>query len=101
MQILTNTNLEDTPDIGIIAPEKIAILGGVGVGTTTVRCAVDFADAGTVGVGTTQPYFLPPKVSTATRNGIGGTVSGATIYNITLNKLQVYTGSAWETVTSS
>ena len=99
--ISTNTNLEDTPDIGIIAPEKIAILGGVGVGTTTVRCAVDFADAGTVGVGTTQPYFLPPKVSTATRNGIGGTVSGATIYNITLNKLQVYTGSAWETVTSS
>ena len=99
--ISTNANLEDTPDIGIIAPEKIAILGGVGVGTTTVRCAVDFADAGTVGVGTTQPYFLPPKVSTATREGIGGTVSGATIYNITLNKLQVYTGSAWETITSS
>ena len=99
--ISTNANLEDTPDIGIIAPEKIAILGGVGVGTTTVRCAVDFADAGTVGVGTTQPYFLPPKVSTATRDGIGGTVSGATIYNITLNKLQVYTGSAWETITSS
>ena len=98
--ISTTTNLEDTPDIGIIAPEKIAILGAVGVGTTAVRCAVDFADAGVSGI-TTDPYFLPPKVSTTTRNGIGATITGATIYNITLNKLQVYTGSAWETVTSS
>jgi hypothetical protein len=99
--ISTNVDLDNYPTVGVFSPDRIGIFGGVGVGTTAVRCAVDFADAGTVGVGTTQPYFLPPKVSTTTRNGIGGTVTGATIYNITLNKLQVYTGSAWETLTSS
>ena len=95
------TTFEFGDDIGITAPGKFAILGGVGIGTTVPRCAVDFADAGTVGIGTTQPYFLPPKISNTTRNGIGETVTGATIYNIDLNKLQVYTGSAWETLTSS
>jgi hypothetical protein len=99
--ISTNVDLDNYPTVGVFSPSKIGVFGGVGVGTTAVRCAVDLADAGTVGVGTTQPYFLPPKVSTTTRNGIGATITGATIYNITLNKLQVYTGSAWETVTSS
>ena len=95
------TTFEFGDDIGITAPGKFAILGGIGVGTTVPRCAVDFADAGTVGIGTTQPYFLPTKISNTTRNGIGETVTGATIYNTDLNKLQVYTGSAWETLTSS
>jgi hypothetical protein len=99
--ISTNVDLDNYPTVGVFSPDRIGVFGGVGVGTTAVRCAVDLADAGTVGVGTTQPYFLPPKVSTTTRNGIGATITGATIYNITLNKLQVYTGSAWETVTSS
>ena len=99
--ISTNVDLDNYPNVGVFSPDKIGVFGGVGVGTTAVRCAVDLADAGTVGVGITQPYFLPPKVSTTTRNGIGATITGATIYNITLNKLQVYTGSAWETVTSS
>ena len=94
--ISTTTNLEATPDIGIIAPEKIAILGAVGVGTTAVRCAVDFADAGVSGI-TTDPYFLPPKVSTTTRNGIGATITGATIYNITLNKLKEAGRYNWKT----
>ena len=95
-----STTVDYGLDVGINAPSKFAVLGGVGVGTTAPRCAVDFADAGTVGL-TTFPYFLPPKISNTTRNGIGETVSGATIYNTDLNKLQVYTGSAWETLTSS
>ena len=97
--IATTLNLDVS--IGINATDKFAVFGGVGVGTTSPRSAVDFADAGTVGVGTEQPYFLPPKLTTSTRNGIGGTITGATIYNTNLNKLQVYTGSDWETVTSS
>ena len=91
----------DNPDIGVNGIEKQAVFAGVGIGTTTVRCAVDFADAGTVGVTTTHRYFLPPKIGTTDRNGIGITETGATIYNTDLNKLQVYTGSAWETLTSS
>ena len=95
------TTLNLGVSIGINATDKFAVFGGVGVGTTSPRSAVDFADAGTVGIGITQPYFLPPKLTTSTRNGIGGTITGATIYNTNLNKLQVYTGSNWETVTSS
>jgi len=96
-----STTLNLGVSIGINATDKFAVFGGVGVGTTSPRSAVDFADAGTVGIGITQPYFLPPKLTTSTRNGIGGTITGATIYNTNLNKLQVYTGSDWETVTSS
>jgi len=95
-----STSVEYEFNVGLSAPEKHAIFAGVGIGTTTLRCAADFADAGIAGI-TTHRYFLPPKVSTTDRNGIGGTVTGAVIYNITDNKLQVYTGSAWETVTSS
>jgi len=40
-------------------------------------------------------FMLPPKISTDERAGLT-TVSGATIYNTTTNKLQVYTGTAWE-----
>ena len=87
-------------DIGVNCTTKQALFSGVGIGTTSMRCAVDFADAGTLGV-TTHTYLVPPKVSTSNRNGIAGTITGATIYNITDNKLQVYTGSTWETITSS
>ena len=98
--ISTSVDIEDS-NIGVNAIQKQAVFAGVGIGTTTPRCAADFADAGTVGVTTTHRYFLPPKVGTTDRNGIGVTETGATIYNTDLNKLQVYTGSAWETLTSS
>ena len=76
---------EDNPDIGIFVPDRQAMIGGIGIGTTTsLRCAVDFADAGTVGLTTTHRYFLPPKIGTTDRNGIGITETGATIYNVGL-----------------
>ena len=80
------------------------------------RCAVDFSDAinstdfngAPLGAGA---YVLLPRVSTTQRNSLADGFnpsspsstlrSGALIYNTTLNKLQVYTGSGWETVTSS
>ena len=46
-------------------------------------------------------FMIPPKVTKAQRGNLTGLVSGAMIYNTNLNKLQVYNGSAWETVTSS
>ena len=59
--------------------------------------AVDFANAGV----TTQRYMVPPKVDTTTRDALVNKPSGAFIYNTSLNKLQFWNGSAWETVTSS
>ena len=97
--------------------------GGLKVGgqpdfntTRGQRCAVDFSDAinstdfngAPLGAGA---YVLLPRVSTTQRNSLADGFnpsspsstlrSGALIYNTTLNKLQVYTGSGWETVTSS
>jgi len=46
-------------------------------------------------------FMVPPKVTNAQRGNLTGLVSGAMIYNTNLNKLQVYNGSAWETITSS
>tara|TARA_R100000231_G_C5295809_1_gene156021 strand:- start:114 stop:641 length:528 start_codon:yes stop_codon:yes gene_type:complete len=57
----------------------------------------DFSSVGAV----TARFMIPPKVTTTQRNNLSGLVSGAFIYNTSLNKLQVYNGSGWETVTSS
>jgi len=57
----------------------------------------DFSDANAV----TTRFMILPKVTTTERNNLTGLESGAFIYNETLNKLQIYNGSAWETVTSS
>ena len=78
----------------------------IGIGTTGPSAAVDFSKAGVVGNNNTFAYMLPPKVSTAQRDGTGGNVgiaaiAGGIIYNTTLSKLQVYNGTAWETITSS
>jgi|TARA_R100000081_G_C4795263_1_gene160406 hypothetical protein len=57
----------------------------------------DFSDANAV----TKRFMILPKVTTTERGNLTGLESGAFIYNETLNKLQIYNGSAWETVTSS
>ena len=44
--------------------------------------------------------MIPPKVGAAQTAALAGLVSGAMIYNTHLNKLQVYNGTNWETVTS-
>jgi hypothetical protein len=75
--------------------------GGVGVGTTAVRSAVDFSDAGKSspgllpgeGVGS-RAYMLPPRLTTAQRVGLV-TVAGAFIFNTDTNKFQGYTGVGW------
>ena len=48
---------------------------------------------------TTAPFY-PPVVTTSQRNSMTVT-KGAMVFNSTTNKLNVYSGSAWEVVTSS
>ena len=78
-------------------------LNPIGVGTVIPRAAVDFADAGQAitGSAANRMFMVPPKVTNAQRGNLTALVSGAMIYNTNLNKLQVYNGSAWETITSS
>ena len=42
-----------------------------------------------------------PKVNTTERDAFEANTVGAIIYNTQLQKIQVYTGSSWETVSSS
>jgi hypothetical protein len=68
---------------------------GVGMASATgvVASAVLQADSTTKG-------FLPPRMTTAQKNGIVTPATGLVVYDTTLNKLAVYTSAAWETVTS-
>ena len=45
--------------------------------------------------------FLPPRLTTTLKDAISSPASGLVVYDSTLNKLSVWTGAAWETVTSS
>ena len=101
----SQTNPDDIFTFGlfnIFAVDQTAALGGVGVGTTSLQCLVDFSSVGLARteIGTEDDsskmrFMLPPKLSTAERIGLS-TVAGAMIYNTDLNKAQVYTGIAWE-----
>ena len=74
----------------------------IGVGTTQPISAVDFSLAGQTLAGNlaNKMYMIPPKVGAAQTAALAGLVSGAMIYNTNLNKLQVYNGTNWETITS-
>jgi len=49
----------------------------------------------------TSKGFFPPAMTTAQKNAISSPATGLVVYDTTLNKLCVYTGSGWETVTSA
>lgn len=48
----------------------------------------------------TSKGFLPPRMTTTQKNNISSPATGLMVYDTTLNKVCVYTGSAWETMTS-
>ena len=86
---------------------------GLKVGSGNPLCAVDFSNLVDIVEGGTSraslSYMIPPRVNTAQRdalrdtggNGLSADEKGAFIFNTQLNKLQVWTGSSWETVQSS
>ena len=68
--------------------------GKIGLGTDTLRAAVDFADAS--GGDETKRFMVPPSLGTVGINSLTAIPAGAVIYNTATNKLQVYNGSAWQ-----
>lgn len=52
-------------------------------------------------VDSTTKGFLPPRMTTTEKNAISTPATGLVVFDSTLAKLCVYTGSAWETVTSA
>jgi hypothetical protein len=78
---------ENGKDYGIMS--RGAIVGA----STLVASAILQADSTTKG-------FLLPRMTTTQKNAITTPATGLVLYDSTLNKLCVYTGSAWETITS-
>ena len=74
------------------------ILGKIlGIGTAQPAAVVDFSQAGqqlSGNYGTSRVFMLPPKVD-STQKGNLIPVSGAFIFNTSVNKLEFYDGSSW------
>tara|TARA_B100000287_G_scaffold192279_1_gene181447 strand:+ start:5468 stop:7291 length:1824 start_codon:yes stop_codon:yes gene_type:complete len=90
-------------NFGLMAPTTNGLFRGVGIGSTSMRSAADFSNAGAIPgdstVGENLRFMLPPQITAAQRAGLT-TAVGALIYNLDTNKVNVYTGvggtSGWE-----
>ena len=110
-----NVDLNNTVSIGTATPyggmtgndldvrHGTAIFGGIGCGRTTLTASVDFSNAGrnhadvtVASASANRMYMYPPKVTTAERGNLSGVTAGAMVYNISVNRLQVYNGSTWK-----
>lgn len=67
----------------------------VGVGTTTPQVSA------MLDVSSTDKGFLPPRMTTAQRNGIANKTAGLMIYNTTTSCVEIYNGSSWINLCSS
>ena len=115
-QIGIKTDRISETNIAVEILGNVRLKKAVSVGDTT-RSAVDFSDAvnitneGETGLPFNRSqlaYMIPPRVDNAQRNLLRDAhtnsatlLSGAMIFNTDINKLQVYNGTSWETVTSS
>ena len=66
----------------------------VAIGTTSPNASA------LLDITSTTKGFLPPRLTTTQKNAITTPATGLVVYDTTLNKLSVYTGAGWETVTS-
>jgi hypothetical protein len=69
--------------------------GGFVFGATTVDVSAALQ------VDSTTKGFLPPRMTTTEKNAISTPATGLVVFDSTLAKICVYTGAAWETVTSA
>jgi hypothetical protein len=60
----------------------------------------DFVSSAALAIVSTVYGFLPPRMTTVQKNAIVTPAAGLMVYDTTLNKLAVFTGVNWETVTS-
>ena len=68
--------------------------GNILVGTATTVASAKIA------MSSTTQGFLPPVMTTTQKNAIATPVAGLIVFDSTLAKLCVYSGSAWQTITS-
>jgi len=73
---------------------RIDASGNLGIGTTANASAILDAQSTTKGV-----RF--PNMTTTQKNAISSPAAGLVVFDTTLSKLCVYSGSAWQTITSA
>lgn len=82
---------------GIYAPDSSmnhSIVGSVAIGSGTITTSAQMS------VVSTTKGFLPPVMTTAQKNAIASPTAGLIVFDTTLAKLCVYSGAAWQTITS-
>jgi hypothetical protein len=83
-----------TTDTSLTERLRITNAGNVGIGTTSPNAsAILDAQSTTKGV-------RMPNMTTTQKNAIASPAAGLMVFDTTLAKLCVYSGSAWETITS-
>ena len=83
--------------VGINALTTNVAVGGVGVGVSQFTAAVDLQNAGLE----VNRFVILPKVSTTQRNNLSNVVSGAVVYNTSVNQMEFYNGTQWRRVSNT
>lgn len=81
-------------DLAVNAQTGLALFGGIGVGTDTIRCGADFGEAGKGAFNDQFAFMVPPRLTTSQRNALIP-LEGAFIYNLETKKFQGYVGTGW------
>jgi hypothetical protein len=81
-----------------VDPVGLGFLFQAPVGFGTAAAAVVASAA--VEIDSTTTGFLPPRMTTTQKLAIGSPAAGLMVFDTTLKKLAIYSGTAWETVTS-
>ena len=83
----------------IVTGSNVIALGGR-TGVSVVIGATDADPSAVLDCESSTKGFLPPQMDTIAKNAIVSPRPGLMVYDETLSKLCVFTGTAWETITS-
>lgn len=114
MDISFSNSGNSTVFMGIINPDFSTMIGVLGTRDGGSNKATIYMRNQQVGIGNSVPAtsaildvssttkgVLLPRMTTTEKNAISSPATGLVVYDTTLNKLCVYTGAAWQTVTSA
>ena len=85
---------------GIGTTQHLQVFGATG--NFVYQTGSTFTDipSAKVAINSTTQGFLVPRMTTTQKNAISSPSEGLIVYDLTLHKLTVYTGSVWESITS-
>lgn len=92
------TNDQASPIIFRTAGVEVGRIGNTGL---AVGLGSGLEASAKLDIASTTQGVLLPRMTTAQKNAITSPATGLVVYDITLNKLCVYSGAAWQTITSS